>query len=408
MSWSRIAERSMLRPGESPELGRSRILVVVPTDCSFEHMAVNQRLRALAEIADVDIVASYATSFPHEIRGLCRPRGFILSTRVASSVLRSLIFSVEVTIWALLRRPRRRYQIVYTFQDMSAFAGRLLRSHVTRWVIDILDDPSLEQRNAEQQRRRFKAAILRLRSRLIAGMAHSADLVVTIGCSDEDPLPMMIHQRYGVPAERLITLRQAVRTEHFATAMQPQKTTSGTRSIFYVGWVSALRGIDTLVEAIDILRGEGEDVELRVAGRLKESEVRLRDMIEARSYVHYLGLLPSPSVQQEALRADVCCCPFPDRQELAPVQPVKVLEYLALGRPVVASRTHGISSLIIHELNGLLATPGSAVSFAEEIHRIIRDDQMARRLSEGARAGISAFDANDVNSNLQQRLRKWL
>lgn len=393
---------------DSQEPKRGRILAVVPSDCSFEHMAVNQRLRALAEIADVDIVASYPASFPAEIKRKCQVRGFKLSARFGSSVIRLLAFSTEVAIWATVRRIRHDYQIVYTFQDTSACAGAMLRCRSTHWVMDILDDPSLELRNAEQRGRRCKAAVLRLRCNLIARMARSADLVVTIGCSDGDPLPVMIQQRYGVMAERLLPLRQAIRMDLFSSPKPRQRAASCTRSVFYVGWVSALRGIHTLIEAIDILREQGEKVELRLAGALKGDEASMRAMIEARSYINYLGILPSQAVHAEISSADICCCPFPDREELAPVQPVKLLEYLALGRPTVASATHGISSLIEHEISGLLAIPECAASFAEAIGRIVKDGQMADRLSEGARARASSFEITDVNKDLHQWLMPWL
>jgi colanic acid biosynthesis glycosyl transferase WcaI len=416
-SWSRAASvrdfRSALvraaRPGvEDTDRRRARVLAVVPAKCSFEHMAVNQRLRALAEIAEVDVVASYPESFPADLQQSCRIRGFELSRRLSPSAIRLLGFSAEVGLWAALQRVRRHYKVVYTFQDTSALAGAMLRGPGTRWVMDMLDDPALELRNAEQQGHRRKAAMLRLRSSLIGRMARSADLVVTIGCSDQDPLPAMIRQRYRVSADRLYPVRQAVRTTLFTSSEQRRKSASGTRSVFYVGWISALRGVHTLIEAIDILRSKDENVELRLAGTLKDGEVDIRAMIEARPYVKYLGTLQSLAVREEILGSDVCCCPFPAREELAPVQPVKVLEYLALGRPTVGSRTHGISSLIEHEISGLLATPECATSFAEAIGRIITDDQMAAHLSQGARARASAFDIGDVNKDLQERLSPWL
>jgi len=384
------------------------VLAVVPTDCSFEHMAVNQRLRALVEVAEVDIIASYPASFPLDLRNRARIRGFLLSEHIPIAAARLLVFSAQVAVWAALQRIRRPYRIIYTFQDTSACVGLIMRGQGTRWVMDILDDPSLELRNAEQQGRRLKAAVLRLRGRLIGRMPRSADLVVTIGCADEDPLPLMIRQRYRVRQDRLLPLPQAINTADLAAAARPYRPPSGKRTVFYVGWVSALRGVDTLIQAADLLRGKGENLELRLAGTLKDSEVGLRGDIEARPYVSYLGILPSAKVRAEVLSADICCCPFPDREELAPVQPVKVLEYLALGRPTVGSRTYGMASMIVHERSGLLATPGSPDSFADAFARIFNDERLAARLAEGARVRASAFDVGHVNKDLQRRLSPWL
>jgi glycosyltransferase involved in cell wall biosynthesis len=386
-------------------LRSTRVLAIVPTDCSFEDMAVNQRLRALAEMAQLDILACYPASVPADIR--CRVRGLPLSSCLASPILKKLIFSIEVTTWALWYSLFEPYQITYTFQDTSAFAGQIMRRRGSRWVIDVLDDPSLEARNAEEQRRRAKAFILRRRSRLIGRMLRKADLVVTIGRSLDDPLPTMIHRRYGVGRERLIPLTQAIRTARLINASSPDPGRSSAATIFYVGWVSALRGIDALIAATDLIRARGRDVVLRLAGTLKDDETEIRAMISDRPYISYLGILPSQVAREEMLAADVCCCPFPDREELAPVQPVKVLEYLALGRPVVASRTCGIAALIEHERSGLLAIPGSANSLAQEIERILDNDDLARQLSSGARIRAQAFDVINANSLLTQRLMRW-
>jgi glycosyltransferase involved in cell wall biosynthesis len=389
---------------------RARVLAVVPTDCSFEHMAVNQRLRALAEVAEVDIIASYPGSFPSDLRDKTRIRACTFSRHIGTASVRMLVFSAEIAIWAALHRMRHLYRIVYTFQDTSACAGLIMRGTGTRWVMDILDDPSLELRNAEQQGRRYKAAALRLRAHLIGRMLRGGDLVITIGCAAGDPLPLMIRQRYQVDPARLLALPQAINAAGLAAIERPppHKTPSDKRTVFYVGWVSALRGVDTLIEAVDLLRGKGENIELRLAGTLKTGEIGLRDDIESRPYIRYLGILPSVAVRDEILSADICCCPFPDREELAPVQPVKLLEYLALGRPTVGSRTHGMASVIVHERSGLLVTPGSADSFADAFARIFNDERLAARIAEGARVRASEFDVARVNRDLQRRLGAWL
>lgn len=402
-----VATSRALKP---QQLSRARVAAVVPTDCSFEHMAVNQRLRALAEVADVDIIASYPESFPSDLRDKTRIRACIFSRHITPATVRMLVFSAEVVIWAALQRMRHLYRIVYTFQDTSACAGLIMRGTGTRWVMDILDDPSLELRNAEQQGRRYKAAALRLRTHLIGRMLRGGDLVVTIGCAAEDPLPLMIRQRYQVDPARLFAMPQAINAADLSAIERPppHKALSDKRTVFYVGWVSALRGVDTLIKAVDLLRDRGEHLELRLAGTLKSSEIGLRDDIENRPYVRYLGILPSAVVRDEILSADVCCCPFPDREELAPVQPVKVLEYLALGRPTVGSRTHGMASIIVHERSGLLVTPGSADAFADAFARIFKDERLAARIAEGARDRASEFDVARVNKDLQRRLGAWL
>ena len=402
------ARQASLRHGPESQQDRPRrVLAVVPANCRFEHMAVNQRLRALLNLAQVDILACYPESFPPDISGTAHIRGPVLSSWVSNAQARMLCFSVEASVRAAAERLLRRYYpIIYTFQDTSAFAGRLLRRSGARWIVDVLDAPSLELRNAEQQGRRRKAAALLVRDWLIGRMFRNADLVVTIGSSISDPLPEILRKRYRVDPGRVLPLRQAIRMAGISP--QPCAPARGCRTIFYVGWVSALRGIDTLIKATDLLREYGIPAELRLAGELKRGDAGLRAMIERRQYVSYLGVLPSTVVRDEILNAGICCCPFPDREELACVQPVKVLEFLALGRPVVGSRTSGMAAIIEHERSGILAIPGSPESFADAFARIFDDRELAARLSSGARIRASLFDAGEVGNQLQERLKEWI
>ncbi|MBO0825009.1 MAG: glycosyltransferase, partial [Actinobacteria bacterium] len=79
-----------------------------------------------------------------------------------------------------------------------------------------------------------------------------------------------------------------------------------------------------------------------------------------------------------------------------------------LGRPIVASRTTGISALIEDGKSGILAIPGSSESFAAGIEAIFRDGALADRLSRGARDRAAQFDASYVSKQLRRRLEAWI
>lgn len=400
--------------GQAASAGGSRraspgVLAVVPADCRFEQMAVNQRLRALMDVAEVHVIASHPESFPPDIACRANIRGFKLSSLFAYEPARILAFSVAAVLWATAQTFRRHhYKIAYTFQDTSALVGRILSSRGTRWVLDVLDDPALELRNAEQQGGWVKVAALQVRDRLIRGTVRHADLIVTVGISGDDPLPVALRTRYRADPERVLPLCQAIQVAGIAAGASRRENSRDQQVIFYVGWVSALRGVNTLIRAVDLLRERGVPAELRLAGTLKAGDGELRAAVADRPYVTYLGILPSSAVWEEIANSDACCCPFPDREELACVQPVKVLEFLAHGRPVVGSRTPGIAAVIEHGKSGILATPGSAESFADALESVLCDRELAARLSCGARARAAHFDVSQMSGQLQQRLRGWI
>jgi glycosyltransferase involved in cell wall biosynthesis len=69
----------------------------------------------------------------------------------------------------------------------------------------------------------------------------------------------------------------------------------------------------------------------------------------------------------------------------ADTAPLGVVEAMACGLPVVASRVGGIPELISDDETGLLVNPGDGAGAARSIERILDDAQLAARLSRSAR-----------------------
>src|SRR5207249_4161277 len=122
-------------------------------------------------------------------------------------------------------------------------------------------------RNAQRHGRRAKAVVLRARDALFAFVLRRADTVCTIGSGGGDILPTMLRESYRIPSNRLVVLSQAIER----TAIPDDEVTVSAEplTVFYIGWVSPLRGVDTLLEAGRLLVAEGLDVKIRLGGWIK-------------------------------------------------------------------------------------------------------------------------------------------
>jgi glycosyltransferase involved in cell wall biosynthesis len=69
--------------------------------------------------------------------------------------------------------------------------------------------------------------------------------------------------------------------------------------------------------------------------------------------------------------------------------PTKLFEYLAMARPVVASRLGQIASVIMDGENGLLVEPNDAAALAQAIERLAEDEALRRRLGSAARQTVA-------------------
>ncbi|HKQ09035.1 MAG TPA: glycosyltransferase family 4 protein [Blastocatellia bacterium] len=68
--------------------------------------------------------------------------------------------------------------------------------------------------------------------------------------------------------------------------------------------------------------------------------------------------------------------------------PTKLFEYMAMARPVVASRLGQIADVIVDGVNGLLVEPGDAATLAQAIERLAKDEALRRRLGAAARQTV--------------------
>jgi starch synthase len=78
-----------------------------------------------------------------------------------------------------------------------------------------------------------------------------------------------------------------------------------------------------------------------------------------------------------------------------------VLEALAAGVPVVASRIGGLPESIEDGISGLLVTPDNSGELADAILRLVQDEELQRSMSQAARERAEdAFSWNRVRDDL--------
>ena len=71
--------------------------------------------------------------------------------------------------------------------------------------------------------------------------------------------------------------------------------------------------------------------------------------------------------------------------------PVKLFEYMAAGRAVVASNVGAIPEVLRDGENALLVAPGSAAELVAAITRVLEDRALSRRLGAAARRDVQSY-----------------
>lgn len=131
------------------------------------------------------------------------------------------------------------------------------------------------------------------------------------------------------------------------------------RRLVCIGRLAEAKGQSLLVEAAAQLKSEGLDFEIVVAGGgPMHSELEaLVTRLDVRDRIKLLGWVSGETVRSELLASRAMVLP-----SFAEGLPVVVMEALALGRPVIASRIAGTPELVEHGVSGWLIEAGSLES----------------------------------------------
>jgi glycosyltransferase involved in cell wall biosynthesis len=174
-----------------------------------------------------------------------------------------------------------------------------------------------------------------------------------------------------------------------------------TRSAPVVVTVCQLRpekALEVLVEAAASLRVSFPELHVLIAGDGAERQ-KLLDQIAAEGLDHNVLLLGTRRDVPDLLAAAdvaVCCSDFEGT-------PLSVMEYMAAGKPVVATRVGGLPEVIDHEKHGLLVEPRDAPALAEALGALLSDPARARTMGARARDRQQIeFDLDTTMRNLEQ------
>jgi glycosyltransferase involved in cell wall biosynthesis len=177
----------------------------------------------------------------------------------------------------------------------------------------------------------------------------------------------------------------------------PQPPTSDLRppmfTIGYAGHLYPWKGVDFVIEAVAALKDARG---LIIGGHEQEPDLArvkaLAEQLNCASRVTFTGLIPPAAVAARLREADVLALPNPASSISSTfTSPLKLFEYMASGRPIVASDLASLREVLRNGENALLVEPGNPQALTGGIQRIKDDAALGRRLAEQARQDVRQF-----------------
>jgi glycosyltransferase involved in cell wall biosynthesis len=156
----------------------------------------------------------------------------------------------------------------------------------------------------------------------------------------------------------------------------------------YIGAIDPFRGLDTLVEALPLLRQRIPKVTLAILGKGEgRAEVeRHARRVGVADRVKFLGFRPLEQLPAFIKRADVSVIPHHRNEHIDTTLPNKLFDAMALGTPVLATDATPLRRIIEAEGCGLVYKSGDPESLAEKVSVLAE----SKRASEMGERGIRA------------------
>ena len=116
----------------------------------------------------------------------------------------------------------------------------------------------------------------------------------------------------------------------------------------------------------------------------------------------FTGPIDNSLVPADLNAADICVAPYPQLKDGIWFSPMKILEYMATGKSVVASCSGQAVDLIEDGETGLLVSPGDVEHLSKVLIELINDPIMRAKLGEQARQKVvENYSWDQVARNLE-------
>ena len=125
--------------------------------------------------------------------------------------------------------------------------------------------------------------------------------------------------------------------------------------LFFMGWLYHFSGLREVCESLSSIKDQYPNLKLLIVGDgdAYEDLIRLREKLHLEDRMIMTGKQPFEKIPQLIASADICLLPAHDNEIMHDIVPIKMYEYMAMGKPVISTKLYGVMKEF-GEGNGLI------------------------------------------------------
>jgi glycosyltransferase involved in cell wall biosynthesis len=274
----------------------------------------------------------------------------------------------------LLRLLRtRRYDIVHTHMSKGGCVGRVA-ARICRVPLVVAGA--------------YNFGVLYLKGTVGAPCFWLIDKLMVAGLtdmviSDSEQIRREVIRLRMIPAHKIRTVSSGIDLRRFAVepeVISPEGRASASLIVGTIARLIPAKGLPELLQAaVEIIR-VSPTVQFVIVGDGPERMTLERQIIDLGLSAHVSLLGSQPDILRLLYTFDVFV--LSSRSE---GRPVVLMEAMAAGRPIVATRVGGVGELLTHNESGLLVPPGSIKDLTQALLTLLQDSDRRRALGKAAR-----------------------
>ena len=288
-----------------------------------------------------------------------------------------------------------KFDILYTRNSLRGIIGVLIRLLKGPKLVLELNGLVSEDWKLEKERNgdinMFRNVRVKLSDWVEIFVAKKADAVIVVAQGIKDILI-----KRGVDENKIFVIPNGANIDLFRPIKDPAinelrhrySINEEDHVITFVGNFEWYHGIEYLIRSAPLILNTFPNTKFLIVGDgpiRKELENLVKNM-NLFDKIIFTGRAPYEMVPLYINMADVCVAPFTRaRNERIGLSPLKIYEYLACGKPVIASDIKGVGDLLRHSNAGIAVTPEDPVELANAIIKLLKDEELRRQMGENGR-----------------------
>lgn len=201
---------------------------------------------------------------------------------------------------------------------------------------------------------------------------------------------------YAIPESQVVVINNGANTKLFSPmdrikAKSELKLDNSLQYVCFVGNLIYWQGVEYLIKASPLILKKYPNTRFLVVGDgvMKEELMQLADDLGSLDKVLFVGRVPYEKVPVYINASDICVAPFiRERNSKIGLSALKTYEYLACGKPLIASRIPGVKELIESSGGGISVRPEDPEELSTAVIKLLPDENTRNQMGKKGRKYI--------------------